>query len=526
MRRVLVAAFLVLISFCISNTHACTTVVVGRGVSQDGTVFAAHSNDGDGGIAANLELIPAATHHTGDIRNVSGGAIPQVANTYAYLTKAGGYAALNEYQVGLAESTCVAKLQGSSKGKLNIVDLSAIALERSKTARDAIQVMGTLAQEFGYNDNGESLLVVDPLTAFIFHVLPDDTGASAVWVAQRVPDSHVAVVANSFIIRDINFTDTDTFMYSSDIKSVAHRAGFWKEGENFDFVKVFSGNEPGHKYYSGRRMWYAYKILSPQTTLPSTYNNFVEDTPYPTTIPALPKSANLTRIFRVMRSWYQGTEYDMGATLSGGAFGTPDRWSAGAGENMVQGAWERNIAISRSILSYVIEVKQDDVLEKGVGGTLWVAPHASHTSLYVPFKVAMLSLPKGYTQASTNDVGRGWSAWQASRFVFNIAQIKFMYMIKDIAVLQHIYENRSIELINNVTKQFSTGKGNFTTLTSTLIENAELCVAAWWNLSDALLLHYADGYCNGYPPCMSEKYGTHLGYPAWWLKAVNYTQGI
>lgn len=64
----------------------------------------------------------------------------KVANTYAYLTKAGGYAALNEYQVGLAESTCVAKLQGSSKGKLNIVDLSAIALERSKTARDAIQV--------------------------------------------------------------------------------------------------------------------------------------------------------------------------------------------------------------------------------------------------------------------------------------------------------------------------------------------------------------------------------------------------
>lgn len=124
---------------------------------------------------------------------MSGGSIPQVAHTYAYYTKIGGYASTNQFQVGLAESTCVAVFAGDrSRAVLNIVDLSEIGLERSNSSRQAVQVMGKLAEQYGYYDNGESLLVVDPEEAFIFHVLPDDTGRSAVWIGQRVPDSHGA----------------------------------------------------------------------------------------------------------------------------------------------------------------------------------------------------------------------------------------------------------------------------------------------------------------------------------------------
>ena len=212
------AAVLAILTLFIDATAACTTFVVGRGATADGSVLASHSNDGDGVTAGNLKLIrasdwklPVRTH----------GDVPQVAHTHAYFTKAGGYASMNEFQVGLAESTCVAAFTAnrSAGARLNIVDLGALGLERASNARAAVQVMGGLAERFGYADNGESLLVYDPGEAFIFHVLPDDTGASAVWVAQRVPDDHVAVVANAFTVRQVAFDDPHAFLTSSNMRT-------------------------------------------------------------------------------------------------------------------------------------------------------------------------------------------------------------------------------------------------------------------------------------------------------------------
>jgi hypothetical protein len=154
-----------------------------------------------------LQIVEAANWSLPQTRPVSGGIVPQVAHTYAYFTKVGGYASINEHQVGLAESTCNAVFFGQrEKAVLNIVDLSELGLERANTSRAAVAIMGALAEAHGYYDAGESLFVVDPAEAFIFHVLPDPSGTSAVWVAQRVPDSHVGVVANAFTVRvgDLN----------------------------------------------------------------------------------------------------------------------------------------------------------------------------------------------------------------------------------------------------------------------------------------------------------------------------------
>ena len=96
--------------------HSCTTFLVGSSATFDGSVFMAHSNDGDGDTAGNLEIVARQTHEIPSSRKVSGGSIPQVKETFKYLTKVGGYAAINEHQVGLAESTCVAKLSGGASG--------------------------------------------------------------------------------------------------------------------------------------------------------------------------------------------------------------------------------------------------------------------------------------------------------------------------------------------------------------------------------------------------------------------------
>jgi dipeptidase len=114
--------------------------------------------------------------------------------------------------------------------------------------------------------------VHDGEEAFIFHVMPDPTGASAIWVAQRVPDTHVAVVANMFVIRHVNLSDSYSFLGSANIFTIAEQKGLWNASVPFDWTFIYSGGEYGHRYYSGRRIW-RFLSLATESSLPDTYDN-------------------------------------------------------------------------------------------------------------------------------------------------------------------------------------------------------------------------------------------------------------
>lgn len=149
------------------------------------------------------------------------GYIPQINHTFAYLEET--YGAVNEHQVAIGESTCSGVFGaiplGAPNGTamLSIDTLTQIAMERSTTAVQAIQLMGDLAERYGFYGAGafegtaESLAVSDPHEAWIFHILADPTGTSAIWVAQRVPDDAFAVLANMFVIRQVDPNDHDNF---------------------------------------------------------------------------------------------------------------------------------------------------------------------------------------------------------------------------------------------------------------------------------------------------------------------------
>lgn len=130
-------------------------------------------------------------------------------------------------------------------------------------------------------------MVIDPNEAFVFHVLPDDSSASAVWCAMRVPDDHVAVCTNAFIIRHVDLNDTQAFLYSSNMLEVAQRNGLWIPGQPLDFAQVFGLGEAGHKYSSGRRMWAVFSQFAPSLNLSSTYDlSYAEKPPYPASVPS------------------------------------------------------------------------------------------------------------------------------------------------------------------------------------------------------------------------------------------------
>lgn len=119
-------------------------------------------------------------------------------------------------------------------------------MERASSAREAVALMGAMAEKYGFYGAGsfegsaESLMVSDPTQAWVFHILPDPTGTSAIWVAQRVPPGHVTVVPNIFIIRDVDLTDTANFLGSSNMFTIAEKKGWWTPGSPLDFTAIYS----------------------------------------------------------------------------------------------------------------------------------------------------------------------------------------------------------------------------------------------------------------------------------------------
>eukprot|EP01059_Diplonema_ambulator_P000320 TRINITY_DN10269_c0_g1_i2.p1 TRINITY_DN10269_c0_g1~~TRINITY_DN10269_c0_g1_i2.p1 ORF type:complete len:547 (+),score=117.87 TRINITY_DN10269_c0_g1_i2:51-1643(+) len=502
------AAVLVSVLGMVVVVEGCTTLVAGKGATKDGSVISSHSNDGDGDSIGNFNHVMAMDWPKGAVRPPG---IPQVNHTYAYHTE--GYAAMNEYQVGLAESTCSAVYSSNaSLALLNIVDLSQIAMERSTTALEAIQVMGALASQYGFYGwggnpgSGESLLVTDPHSAYIFHVLPDSTLKSAIWVAQPVPDNHIGVVANTFTVRDIDF---DTFICSTNIKEEAKLRG-WDGSAPLDFTLYFSDGEDGHKYYTGRRMWAAYYLLASKQNLQPEYGDYVKDKPYPATVEPDAK-IDIQDLMRVMRYQYEGTQFDLTKGLAAGPFGTPSRWATPAANGT--GWWERAIGIYKSIVSYVTQARS--WLPNEIGGVVWFAPHAAHTSCYVPFPVGMDTIPVAYN-SSTGTLDRTKAFW-VHRILLNIAQIKYQYMIVDIKSLQSQVESNSLNLQETLDKWYL-AHHNMSYLTAAYTQNAESVVAQFAQLIDTLLQHYPDGYCNGCGHGLPHE----IGYPTWWLDAVGY----
>ncbi len=211
--------------------------------------------------------------------------------THGYLEAASGI--INDCGVMFAECTCSA-LFGTQPvdlgggALLNYMELTRIALERCATAREAIDLMGSLAEAHGFFGNtpsddesgsGENLAVADKDEAWLFHILPDDSGRSAIWGAQRVPDGHVTACANMFTIREMDLDDPDNFRYSSSALEVATRLGLWSPGTPFDFAFLYSHGESCK--YSGHRLWRALSLFAPSLELSPDYDDLLLEPAYP-----------------------------------------------------------------------------------------------------------------------------------------------------------------------------------------------------------------------------------------------------
>jgi len=545
--------------FFVASCRGCTVFLAGKDATVDGSVMVSHSNDGEFDTDPRLVRVPAGEYSPGSKRDVFFspesypryigytrgvpeyypsddeesfkpiGSIEQVSRTFAYLEDT--YGAVNEKQVGIGESTCSAVFGAVPLGAPNgtalfsVDELSHIAMERASSAREAIEIMGSLAVKYGFygagefEGTGESLGVTDPSEAWIFHILPDPTGNSAIWAAQKIPDDSFAVLANMFVIREVDPSDTANFLMSDSVHTVASEYKWWsKEDGLLDFTKIYSDGEYAHKYYSGRRMWGAYHLACPSQAFPADYKDLQSDPVYP--VYATPDKLLSERdLFRYHRYTYQGTEFDLGASgnLAGGPFGSPDRWKEGPGEEELGGAWERPIGLYRTSDSYIVQSRS--WANTGTGAVLWFGPASALATVFTPFVVGLSEIPPSFRSGQQAEFSRDSAFWAAC-YAHNVANLKWSYAIKDIEKRQAKLEHASVALAADTEAQYHVD-GDFDKVEKAYLENTASIVSSLWSLSDEIMFKYASGFVNEVPDKMSQQ----VGYPKWWLEAVDYKNG-
>ena len=225
---------------------SCTSILVGRLASVDGSTMTSHSCD-SGTDRTWMTIVPNAKHKPGEMAKVyyepkrtkgpndpdrlETGEIPQVAETYAYLNTA--YPIMNEHQLAIGETTIGSRRElMSEKGIIDAPELYRLVLERAKTAREAIRVADELTKAYGYNDWGECFTFADTKEVWHFEIHGPGKGKTgAVWAAQRVPDDEIGVSANAGRIREIDLSNADYFMASANVMSLAEEMGYLVEGE-------------------------------------------------------------------------------------------------------------------------------------------------------------------------------------------------------------------------------------------------------------------------------------------------------
>ena len=384
----------------VSEVEACSNFIVGKKASVDGSVMCSYSAD-DYGMFQNLCHYPAAKHAKGEMRKIFDwdsnkyyGEIPEVAETYSVIGN------INEWQVTIGETTYGGREEMvDSTGIMDYGSLIYVALQRSKTAREAIKVMTTLANTYGYNSGGETFTICDPNEAWIMEMMGKGAGSKgAVWVALRIPDDAICAHANQSRIGKFNMKDKKNVMYAKDVVSFARSKG-WFKGKDADFSWKMAYAKPD---FSGRRFCDArawamlnhFYDMSPYLDWALGKNPDAQDMPL-WVVPS--KKVSVQDVENVMRDHYEGTPLSVanGSDIGGGIWEMPYRPTPLMYK--VDGKQyfnERPVSSQQSGFVFVSQMRS--WLPREIGGVFWFANDDANMAAFTPVYCSMTERPECY----------------------------------------------------------------------------------------------------------------------------------
>ena len=384
----------------VSEAEACSNFIVGKKASVDGSVMCSYSAD-DYGMFQYLCHYPAAKHAKGEMRKIFDwdsnkyyGEIPEAAETYNVIGN------INEWQVTIGETTYGGREEMvDSTGIMDYGSLIYVALQRSKTAREAIKVMTTLANTYGYNSGGETFTICDPKEAWIMEMMGKGAGSKgAVWVALRIPDDAICAHANQSRIGKFNMKDKKNVMYAKDVVSFARSKG-WFKGKDADFSWKMAYAKPD---FSGRRFCDArawamlnhFYDMSPYLDWALGKNPDAQDMPL-WVVPN--KKVSVQDVENVMRDHYEGTPLSVadGSDIGGGIWEMPYRPTPLMYK--VDGKQyfnERPVSTQQSGFVFVSQMRS--WLPREIGGVFWFANDDANMAAFTPVYCSMTERPECY----------------------------------------------------------------------------------------------------------------------------------
>lgn len=488
-----------LLAAMVTNSPACTNLIVGKAASADGSVIVSYSADSFG-MFGHLYHSPAATHSQGEMLDIYDwdtaqylGQIKQVPKTYNVIGN------INEFQVTIGETTFGGRPElADSTGIIDYGSLIYIALQRASTAREAIQVMTDLVKEYGYHSEGESFTVADPNEAWILEMIGKGPGVrGAVWVAVRIPDDCIAAHANQSRIHKFNMEDKENCMYSPDVISFAREKGYFNGvNKDFSFADAYNPLDFGGLRYCEARVWSFYRRHNTEMDKYLSYIKGETSEPMPLYIKP-DKKVSVRDVQQDMRDHYEGTPLDMTKDLGAGAYNSPYRPSPLSFKVDGQDYFnERPISTQQSAFTFVSQMRGN--LPNAIGGVLWFGMDDANMIAYTPVYCCATEVPPCYTKEVADGVTFSWnSAFWVCNWVSNMIYPRYGLMIDDLREVQKQTEDgffaAQTEVEAKAMEMYKESPAKAKEyLTGYTVQTAQNMLDGWKKLGEYLIVKYND----------------------------------
>ena len=485
---------------------ACTNFLVGKDASVDGSTMISYAADSYA-LYGFLHHAPAADYAEGAVREVKDWdtgkplcAIPQVAHTYNVVGN------MNEHQLTIGETTWGGRAELETGEGIDYGSLIYIALERCKTAREAIKCMTDLVAEYGYASSGETFSIADPNEVWMMELIgKGKVEKGAVWVATRVPDDCIAAHANQARFTTINFKDKANWMWSKDVVKFARKQGYYtgKKDEDFNFQEAYAPYDFSGLYVCEARVWSFFRKFSGDM---DKYFDFASGKTFVETggkyagerMPLYIKpnhKVSAQELKNCMRDQYEGTPLDITQGPDAGPWNSKLRYgSLGFKLDSVQYWFERPIATQQTAWSFVAQMRGYESAK--AGGILWFGVDDAASTVYVPMYSTITEVPECFKEGNGDMYNYSpTSAWWTYNIVANWAYTKYSAMMPDIKKVQAAWEdkfNAQVEAVDAQVAEMDPAKAT-EFLTKYSCAQAQESTAAWKELGIYLFVKYLDG---------------------------------
>lgn len=514
-KTVFLLAISLAFAFSVNKVYACSNFLVTKGATVDGSNMISYSADSHT-LYGELYYWPAATYPAGALLDVyewdTGkflGKIKQASQTYNVVGN------MNEHQVAIGETTFGGREElVDTAGIMDYGSLIYIALQRSKTAREAIHVITSLMAEYGYASSGESFSISDPNEVWIMEmvgkgkpvIVKDKKGKTsvkynkgAVWVAMRIPDGYISGHANHARITTFPLNDPENCLYAPDVITFAREKGLFNgEDKDFSFSDIYAPVDFGGARFCEARVWSGFNKV---TKGMDKYLDYVKGENLSNRMPLWVKPDHKLTVLEVMglmRDYYQGTELDMTKDPGAGPYGCIVRWRPLTFK--VDGVdYFNERAISTQQTGFVFVAQSRPYVPSPLGGILWFGVDDTYSTVFVPMYTCMTKVPETFAvgNGSMMEYSDNAAFWVFNQ-VSNFAYTRYSDMIVDIQKKQSELENNFVAMVPAMDKialeMYRTNPAKaIQFLTDFSVSQGNNTVYEWKKLYGFLFAKYMDG---------------------------------